>query len=232
MTYTLHYAHDNASLIVRLVLLELGVPFETRLIDRQNREQNSAAYLRLNPNGLIPVLKTPGGTIFETAAIALWLADRHEGLAPTLQDRERARFIKWLFWLSDTFHPALRMLFYPEKYIAAEAEATNALRQTQKQPLLTLLDLTEKTMQTDPVFATSTPPNVVKIYLVVCLRWLALYPKGENDWFDLNRWSGLQELCQLIEARPSVQKAALAEGLGRTVFSNPSYAIPPEGSAT
>ena len=232
MTYTLHYAPDNASLIVRVVLLELGLLFETRLVDRQNREQRSADYLRLNPNGLIPVLETPDGTIFETAAIILWLADRHEGLAPALQDRERASFIKWLFWLSNTLHSALRMLFYPEKYIDAEAVATNALRQTQKQTLLSLLDLIEKAMQTDPVFATSTPPNVIKIYLVICLRWLALYPKGEKDWFDLNRWPGLRELCQLFEAMPSVQKAALAEGLGKTVFSNPSYAIPPEGSAT
>jgi glutathione S-transferase len=232
MTYTLHYTPDNASLIVRLVLLELGVPFDTRLLERQNWEQNSAAYLRLNPNGLIPVLENPNGAIFETAAIILWLADRYETLAPAVQDGERASFIKWLFWLSNTLHPALRMLSYPEKYIDAEAMATNTSRQAQKQTLLTLLDLIEKTLQTDPVFATSTPPNVIKIYLLVCLRWLALYPKDENYWFDLDRWSGMQELCWLFEARPSVQQAALAKGLGETVFSNPSYTISLEGSAT
>ncbi|MCB2144531.1 MAG: glutathione S-transferase N-terminal domain-containing protein, partial [Rhodobacteraceae bacterium] len=66
--YVLHYAPDNASLIVRLVLTELNQPFETALVDRRVRAQDGAAYRALNPNGLIPALETPGGAIFETGA--------------------------------------------------------------------------------------------------------------------------------------------------------------------
>jgi len=36
----------------------------------------------MNPNGLISVLETPQGLIFETATICLWLSERHGALAP------------------------------------------------------------------------------------------------------------------------------------------------------
>ena len=52
----LHYAPDNASLVIRLALEELGIPYDTVLVDRRSGQQKSAGYLALNPNGLIPVL--------------------------------------------------------------------------------------------------------------------------------------------------------------------------------
>ena len=125
--YVLHYAPDNASLIVRLVLTELNQPFETALVDRRVRAQDGAAYRALNPNGLIPVLQTPAGVLFETAAILLWLADRHPGLGPGPQDEDRGDYLKWLFWTSNTLHADLRMTFYPANYAGEDAGVQAAL---------------------------------------------------------------------------------------------------------
>jgi glutathione S-transferase len=52
----LHYYRGNASLAVHILLEELGVPFTLKLVDRANAAHKSAEYLKLNPNGLIPVL--------------------------------------------------------------------------------------------------------------------------------------------------------------------------------
>ena len=79
----LHYAPDNASLCVRLALQELGMTYETVLVDRRLRAHKSDAFLAMNPNGLIPVLETPHGPMFETAAIIIWLADRERALLPS-----------------------------------------------------------------------------------------------------------------------------------------------------
>ena len=68
MTYVLHYAPDNASLIIRMALDHRGLPYRTQLVDRASQEQSSAAYRALNPNGLIPTLETPQGPLFETGA--------------------------------------------------------------------------------------------------------------------------------------------------------------------
>ena len=64
MIYVLHYALDNPSLIIRLALLEIKVPFETRLVDRRIKEQSSKAFLKFNPYGSIPVLETGHITLF------------------------------------------------------------------------------------------------------------------------------------------------------------------------
>ncbi|BDY15502.1 hypothetical protein Sulfitobl28_14720 [Sulfitobacter pontiacus] len=77
--YTLHYAPDNASLIIRLALEAQGVAYDTCLVDRAAQGQSAPAYRALNPHGLIPALQTPDGPLFETGAILLWLADRHGG---------------------------------------------------------------------------------------------------------------------------------------------------------
>jgi glutathione S-transferase len=58
------------------MLREIGRPFELRLVDRTRNEQKSGEYLRLNPNGLIPTLVDGSLVLFETAAIALHLADK------------------------------------------------------------------------------------------------------------------------------------------------------------
>lgn len=52
----LHYHPGNASMTPHILLEELGVPYELLLVDRKNNAHKSPAYLKLNPNGLIPVL--------------------------------------------------------------------------------------------------------------------------------------------------------------------------------
>ena len=80
--YILHYAPDNASQIIRLMLEEMGLPYRTALLDRITRAQDSAEYRAVNPTGLIPALQTPDATLFETGAILLWLCDSHGSMAP------------------------------------------------------------------------------------------------------------------------------------------------------
>ena len=52
----LHYFPGNASLTPHMLLEELGVPYELKLVDRTQGAHKRPDYQRLNPNGLIPVL--------------------------------------------------------------------------------------------------------------------------------------------------------------------------------
>lgn len=226
--YRLHYAPDNASLIVRLVLEELGVPYTTTLVDRATQQQRSPAYLALNPNGLIPVLETPQGVMFETGAILLWLADTHQTLAPAPDHPDRANFLKWLFFVSNTLHPDMQMLFYPDKYVGPDTATQSALRQTIHTRLITHLSTLDTMVAHIP-----QPALVLSYYLACILRWMALYPRDSNrSWFDLHHTPHLHTLLSSLETRPAVHAAQTAEGLGPTPFTAPTHAIPPEGSAT
>lgn len=232
--YRLHFAPDNASLIVRLALEELGQPFACVLVDRSVEEQKSDAYRRLHPNGLIPVLETPDGPIFETAAILLWLSDRHGGLAPAPDSTERAAFLKWLFFLSNTLHPALRMIFYPDRYVGQGRDAQTRLKAHMRGEIARYLDMIEAEIAAGHRWMAGAEPSALDLYLAPMLRWIALYPapRGGAGWFRLDGWPRLHAVCLTLEGRDSVRRAAAAEGLGPAPFTAPRYPDPPVGSAT
>lgn len=51
----LHQDPSTASMAPHIVLHEIGEPFDLVLVDRTRDAHKSPAYLKLNPNGLIPV---------------------------------------------------------------------------------------------------------------------------------------------------------------------------------
>ncbi|WP_281994805.1 glutathione S-transferase family protein [Ruegeria faecimaris] len=229
--YRLHYAPDNASLVIRLALEEMCLPYETVLVDRRQSAQDSPEYRALNPNGLIPVLETPQGPIFETAAILLWLADTHGRLAPTPMDSNRAAFLKWLFFASNTLHSDLRILFYAEKYI--DAAQVNPLRAGIRPRLRQHLRLLDDVAKSAPSWLSPDIPSVLSYYLACQMRWMALYPaKADRSWFQIADTPHLQRMLMQLETRPATRAAIAAEGLGVTPFTSPTYANPPEGFAT
>ncbi|MFU8835995.1 MAG: glutathione S-transferase family protein [Roseovarius sp.] len=225
MTYRLHYAPDNASLVIRLALEAIGEPYETALVDRAARAQKSLAYLSLNPAGLIPALETPDGVLFETGAILLWLADRHGQGAPAPKAADRGDFLKWLFYLSNTAHPTLRMSFYPEQYLAGGGDS---LRRSAQARFGECLDILET--RAAPWFRADRP-SLLDPYLACLMRWRALYPARAGVTFAPHRWPRLFAMLGRLENSPATRAAITAEGLGAHPFTAPDYPDPPEGCA-
>ncbi|MCB2110028.1 MAG: glutathione S-transferase family protein [Defluviimonas sp.] len=229
--YRLHFAPDNASLIVRLALEEMGLAYETRLVDRRRRAQDSAAYRRLNPAGLIPTLETPDGPIAETGAILLWLSDRHGALAPSVTGPARAAYLHWLFFTANTLHADIRLHFYPDRHAGSDA-CVPAFAAATRTRIARHLDILEGVAAQAPDWLGAAAPTGLGYYLACLLRWLALYPEGATNWFDLATWPTLARILAALETRPAGLAAARAEGLGQTIFTRPALAVPPVGSAT
>lgn len=234
--YVLHYAPDNASLVIRLALLERGLPFETRIVDRSRHAQREPAYLALNPTGTIPVLETPEGPLSETAAILLWLADRHGGLGPGPTDPGRGAFLRWLLFTSNTLHAELRLVFAPQAFAGPDPAAQQALHAGVTARLRDHLALLDRHAARGTEGFAGPAPNALDLYLAVILRWCALYdplraPRG-SAWFAPGAVPALMALARRIEDRPAARAATAAEGLGPRPFSAPSPCRPPEGSPT
>jgi len=142
----LHYDPGTAAMVPHILLEELGVPYRRVRVDRAANEHKGAAYLALNPNGLIPVLVEDDLVLYETAAIVLHLCDRYPEatLAPALGSSERAHFYKWLVWLTNTLQATLLLYFYPERWVnagnTAAASELKAHAETRVGPLLDQLD--------------------------------------------------------------------------------------------
>jgi glutathione S-transferase len=223
--YRLHYAPDNASLVIRLVLDGAGIPYQTALVDRARRQQDGPAYRALNPTGLIPTLETPVGPISETAAILLWLSDTHQ-LGPSPQSPDRGLFLKWLFFLSNSAHADLRQIFYPHQYCPVDAHPGHRVMMAARMlDHFALLDSAAR--QWPALFAAGKPLGA---YAVTLTRWSALYPPNAPRWFDLANFPTLFALAEAQEARVETPVIARAEGLGPHPFTRPEHPNPPEGS--
>jgi glutathione S-transferase len=89
---------------VRLLLSQLGLPF--RLIERDilKGETRTPEFLKLNPNGRIPVLQLEDGRcLAESGAIMFYLA---EGTPFLPADRfERADTLRWMFFEQYSHEP-------------------------------------------------------------------------------------------------------------------------------
>jgi glutathione S-transferase len=85
MTYTLITANRNYSswsLRPWLLMTMLGIPFADRL-EPFTKPANYEDFRSFSPTGQVPVLIDGDRTIYDSLGIALYLADRHEGVWPT-----------------------------------------------------------------------------------------------------------------------------------------------------
>ncbi len=84
----------------RWLLQELNVPFEAVTIDLSKDEQRSLKFLKLNPNGRVPVLDDEGFILFESGAICTYLADKYpeRSLIPKVGSRDRALHDQWMYF--------------------------------------------------------------------------------------------------------------------------------------
>ena len=215
----LHYHPGNASMTPHLLLLELGVPFELKYVDRAVGAHKAPEYLKLNPNGLIPVLvdgdpsASPGRALvlYETAAIVLYLVDTHAaaGLAPAVGTAERAHFYKWLIWLSSTVQAMVPHYFYSDRMVApGNAAGAKEVKAQAEAKLGAMFD------QIDAHFASHGGPwfagdrfSALDPYLFMLCRWSRGFARPARS---------LPHIAPFLErmlARPAVQKLIEVEQL-------------------
>ncbi len=90
----------------------LQLPFEQIYVDLLKGDQKKPEFLKLNPNGRIPVLVDGDFVLWESNAIIQYLADQKPGeLLPT-DARGRADVARWLFWDIANWDSAAATLLY------------------------------------------------------------------------------------------------------------------------
>ena len=208
----LHYYPGNASFTPHVLLHEIGAPFQLKLVDRAQGAHKRAAYLKLNPNGLIPVLIDSELVLYETAAICLHLADRFPAaeLAPPLGSNERAHFYKWLVWLTNSPQAVLKHYFYPERMLdvgnTTGVAQLKAHAQAQVGQMLQQID-TQLATNGGPWLLGEAYSAVDPFALMLC-RWTRGF-----DHMPAREHRHIAPYLQRMLQRPAVQRAFEAEGL-------------------
>ncbi len=217
---TLHHYPGNASFAPHVLLHELAVPFTLQLVDRNVGEHKSPAYLRLNPNGQIPVLVDGDQVLYETAAICLHLADTHPaaGLLPPLGTAERAQAYKWLVWMTNTLQALLMHYFYGERLV--DADNAEGARQVKHHAQLRVVQCLSQLNAHLATHAATHPAaqdgpwmlghrySVLDPYALMLCRWTRGFTTTPaRDFGHIGPY--LQRMLQ----RPAVQRVVAADGL-------------------
>ena len=103
-----HHPFTRASNVVWM-LEELETPYELRWVDIMAGAHKAPEMLALNPMGKLPILVDGSEVVTESAAIAMYLADRHGygRLAPRVDDPKRGTYLRWTFFAPSVMEPGM-----------------------------------------------------------------------------------------------------------------------------
>ena len=205
----LYYYPSYVSLLPHILFHEIGIEHRLIFVDRYADVHKREAFLQLNPNGLIPVLKDGDLVLYEAAAISLHLADRYPEarLAPALGTDERAHFYKWLMWLATSLHPALSNYLHPGKWIADET-ARLQLRAGAEERVAALFDIIDAEIGCGAKpWLLGQSYSLLDAYAFVLCRWSRRMARPGVSWPNFGPYT------RRVAERPAVLRALEAEHL-------------------
>lgn len=109
--HALHAPQSRSSRFVWL-LEELGAPYRIEIVSIRRREgagkEEGAEYRKIHPHGKVPAIVHEGVTVFESAAIALYLSELfpEAGLGFPVGDPKRGPYLTWLAYYTGVMEPA------------------------------------------------------------------------------------------------------------------------------
>lgn len=205
--YTLYYMPGAASFAVHWLLLDMGVPHQLKRIDGEAREHKQPAYLKLNPNGVVPTLIIDGEPVYESAALVLLLAARHPAakLVPAAGTRAEAMYLQWMLHLANTLQPAFRNWFYPDE--AAGAERAEIVKSLAQQNIERGWDRLDAHLAAHGPWVAGGALSAADFMAAMLARWSRNMPRTAVEWPAIGR------LVAAMKSRSSFAEINRREGL-------------------
>lgn len=166
--------------IVRWYLEELGVPYEFVLLDMKAGEHRQPEFLAINPMGKVPAIAEAEFKLWESGAILLYLAEKHQQLPQSLE--QRAEVYQWVLFANATLGPG----------IFTEA--------TRDREISNLLPPLNQHLQHHP-FVMGEEFSVADVAVGAVLAYIPVMLK-----LDLKEYPALVNYIQRISQRPAYQK--------------------------
>ena len=205
--YVLYYSPGAASMAVHWMLIELGISFESQLIDIDAGRQHDPAYLRLNPAGRVPTLMVDGTPRHESVALLILLAERHPeaALAPEPGSVDRAAWLEMMVYLANTILPAMRDWFYADS--DGDPAGAEAVRALACRRLDAAWDKLDAHLGENHDYLIGDKLSTADFMAVMLMRWTRNMPRPALGWPNLARY------IRQLRARPSFIELNAREGL-------------------
>jgi len=206
--YKLFWTPGGANMAPHSALEEIGRPYELVLVDTDKGEHRRPEYLRLNPNARVPTLIDGDHTMYESAAILLYLADKHPaaGLAPAVGSPERMLFLQWLLYLTNTVQEAFMQFFHGDYFVTGEA-ARAELKAMAEKRLEKQWGVIDAALAANGPYLAGARFSGADLFLHMLSRW------SRNCARPTSTFPQVRKLVELVKARPAVQRMMAQEGL-------------------
>jgi len=200
--YLLYWSPGSASMAPHGALEEAGAKYELALVSVDAGANRDPAYLKLNPNAKVPTLVVDGKfTMFESAAIMAFVADRHPAakLAPGPDELARGHFYQWLIHLTNSVQPAMLRFYYPERH-TADDNGHEAVKAKAMEEIATLWDRIDAHLAAHGPYLLGDRFCAADISAHMLSGWQQCCPN------TYERFPHLKRLADLVAARPAMQR--------------------------
>lgn len=186
---------------VRVLLEEIGAPYELIQSTIAMDQPRPADQLLHNPNGWIPVLLSGEQAMYECAAIIIHLCDQHPraGLAPAIDDPARGLYLQTLVYFSSSIQNAFQLSYYPQRFADKPEDEPGAQRRGNRRLSETWQVIDEQIGSNQWVLGDHF--SAADIYLFMLSTWLRP-SRGHPARTD---FGNVKRIADAVESRPSVQ---------------------------
>ncbi len=208
--YTLYYSPGACSLAVHVLLQELKLPFELVEINLGERKHRTKDYLAINPRSQVPALVGDGVVLLESAAIMLYLMEKHGSAWLPISAMARAKAVEWLLFCNSTLHQAYIRSFFFLKTIK-DAEQLRELLVVNSKAISRLWSNVEEQLLAHPYIA-GEALTAADILLTVIANWSFAFPDA-----PITIGERTKQHLKHIASLPSFVKAMEREGVSYKV---------------
>jgi glutathione S-transferase len=198
---TFFYAPGTCALAARIVLEEIGAPYELARVDFSKQEQTSPDYLAVNPKGRVPALVTDHGVLTETPALLAYLAQifPEAGLAPLDDPFAFAELQAFNSYLASTVHVAHAHGRRGSRW-ASETASLEDMKRKVPETMSACMALIEQDLFRGPWVMGETY-TVADAYLFTIETWL------EGDGVEIGNYPKIADHYRRMGERPAVRRA-------------------------
>ena len=201
MAYKLYYALGSAAMGARVILEEIGAPYELIQTTIAMDEPRPPDQLALNPNGWVPVLIWGDNAMYECAAITVFLCDRHPEvqLAPKIGEQERGLFLQTLVYFSNSVQNAFQLNYYPDRFADTPADEPSAQRRGIRRLRETWKVIDDQIGNNKWMLGDRF--SALDIYLFMLTTWL----RPSRGHPSTDEFPNVKRIADAVIPRPSVQ---------------------------
>lgn len=202
--YTLYSFKTPNGIKPTLLLEELGVPYELKLVNIQEGEQFNPEFLRISPNNKIPAIYDSENDfyLFESVAILQYLAEKHQQFLPQ-ELKSKFKVLQWCFFQAAHIGPIFGQFGHFHRFAKEQVPYAQKRFADEVMRLMGVMDkeLTQHTYISGKEYTIAD---------MAIWPWIYCYENFYNTPLEKKTFPHLAKWYELIGKRPQVQASLTA----------------------